>query len=192
MSQPQPASRAKLVVSLLVRDKSLAGWTIDALGRDFGPLDLVSPWLAFDYTNYYAREMGAPLHRRMVAYKKLVAQDMLPGLKHVTNRVEAMGAIEGRRQVNIDPGLLLRERLVLATGKNFTHRIYIGQGIYADLTLIYRGGAFQVLPWTYPDYADARLQAFLLRARRKLQSDLKPLDADSQEVSQVHNLKGPT
>jgi hypothetical protein len=70
---------------------------------------------------------------------------------------------------------LLRERFVLATGKNFTHRIYLGRGIYADLTLVYRGGGFQALPWTYPDYADARLQAFLLRARNKLVHDLKAL-----------------
>ena len=179
MSQPQSASPAKLVVSFLVHDKSLAGWTIDALDKAFGPLDLVSPWLAFDYTNYYAREMGAPLHRRLLAYKTLVAQDRLPELKHTTNRVETLCAIDGRRRVNLDPGILLRERFVLATGKNFTHRIYIGQGIYADLTLIYRGGAFQVLPWTYPDYADARLQAFLRRARRKLQLDLMRPEGDS-------------
>ena len=92
--------------------------------------------------------------------------------------MEASHSAQGRRRVNIDPGLLLRERFVLATGKNFTHRVYLGQGIYADLTLIYRRDAFQALPWTYPDYTDARLQAFLLRARSKLQRDLKAVDGD--------------
>lgn len=190
MSQPRPASRAKLVVGFLVRDQELAGGIIDELGKSFGPLDLVSPWLPFDYTDYYAREMGAPLFRRLLAYKTPVAQDKLPVFKHVTNRIETHGAVAGRRRVNIDPGILLLERFVLATGKNFAHRVYLGQGIYADLTLIYRGGLFQALPWTYPDYADARLQAFLLRARHKLQRDLKSFSGGRQNMAAVHELKG--
>ncbi len=173
MSQPRPASPAKLVIGFLVGDKSMARGIMDALGASFGRLDLVSPWLPFDTTDYYAREMGTPLYRRMLAYKHLVAQEALPEVKHATNRLETRYAVDGRRRVNIDPGLLLRERFVLATGKNFAHRIYLGQRIYADLTLVYRGGGFQTLPWTYPDYADARLQAFLLRAREKLAHDLK-------------------
>ena len=176
MSQPRPASPAKLVIGFLVGDKALARGIMDELGVSFGALDLISPWLPFDYTDYYAREMGAPLHRRLLAYKTLVAQDELPAIKHITNRLEASRAVEGRRRANIDPGLLLRERFVLATGKNFTHRVYLGRGIYADLTLIYREGAFQALPWTYPDYVDPRLQAFLVRARQKLDRDMKAAD----------------
>ncbi len=182
MSQPRSASPAKLIVGFLVRDKSLARGIIDALGNSFGPVDLLSPWLPFDFTDYYTLEMGAPLHRRLLAYKNLVAQDELPTIKHITNRLEASHSTQGRRRVNIDPGLLLRERFVLATGKNFTHRVYLGQGIYADLTLIYRRDAFQALPWTYPDYTDTRLQAFLLRARSKLQRDLKAVDGDHAKV----------
>ena len=182
MSLPRSASPAKLIVGFLVRDKSLTRGIIDALGRSFGPLDLLSPWLPFDFTDYYTREMGAPLHRRLLAYKKLVAQDQLPAIKHITNRLEASCSAQGRRRVNIDPGLLLRERFVLATGKNFTHRVYLGQGIYADLTLVYRRNGFQALPWTYPDYTDARLQAFLLRARCKLQHDLKMADGNHAKV----------
>ena len=175
MSQPCPASPAKLVIGFLVGDKALARGILDVLGEHFGALDLVSPWLPFDYTDYYAREMGTPLYRRMLAFKRLVSQEALPDVKHATNRLESRYARDGRRRVNIDPGVLLRERFVLATGKNFTHRIYLGRGIYADLTLVYRRGGFQTLPWTYPDYADARLQAFLLRARNKLAHDLKAL-----------------
>ncbi len=173
MSEPRPASPAKLVIGFLVGDKSLARGIMDALGASFGRLDLVSPWLKFNYTDYYAREMGSPLYRRMLAYKHPVAQDALPDVKHATNRIETRYAVDDRRRVNIDPGLLLRERFVLATGKNFSHRIYLGRGIYADLTLVYRAGGFDALPWTYPDYADARLQAFLLRVRDKLTRDLK-------------------
>ncbi len=190
MSQPRPASRAKLVVGFLVGVPSPARPIIDALGEAFGPLDLISPWLPFDYTDYYTREMGGPLRRRLLAYKTLVAQDRLVACKHITNRIETDWAVDGRRRVNIDPGLLMLERFVLATGKNFAHRIYLGQGIYADLTLIFRGGGFQILPWTYPGYADAELQAFLMRARRKLQLDLRAAVGGAQGAPVDKNPKG--
>ena len=77
------------------------------------------------------------------------------------------------RQVNIDPGFLLMERLVLATGKNFAHRIYIGKCIYADLTLIYQKNGYQPLPWTYPDYAHESIRNFLILVRNKYMEDLK-------------------
>jgi hypothetical protein len=108
-----------------------------------------------------------------LAFKNLIDQEQLPDIKHQTNAIESAFTREGRREVNIDPGYLLLERLVLATGKNFSHRIYLRRGIYADLTLVYRKERFASLPWTYPDYADARLQAFLLEVREKYALDLK-------------------
>jgi hypothetical protein len=111
--------------------------------------------------------MGAPLFRRMVAFERLAAQEGLAEAKLRTNAVEADFTAHGRRRVNIDPGILLLERFVLATGKNFSHRIYVGAGIYADLTLIYANGAYRPLPWTYPDYAGAPIGGFLDRVRRK-------------------------
>jgi hypothetical protein len=74
--------------------------------------------------------------------------------------------------VNIDPGYLLHERFVLASGKNFSHRIYICRGIYADMTLNYQKGNFQKLPWTYPDYADGPILSFLRQVRLKYGQDL--------------------
>ena len=190
MSQPQEASRAKLVIGFLVRERTLASGVVAALDAQFGPLDLVSPWLPFDYTDYYAREMGSPLHRRLLTYEHLVAQDILPAIKHTTNQIEATMTDAGRRLVNIDPGLLSAERFVLATGKNFPHRIYLRRGIYADLTLIYRKGGFQSLPWTYPDYREARLQQHLLQARCKLQRDLAAPQEGRQEASGPRDPKG--
>jgi hypothetical protein len=103
----------------------------------------------------------------------MIAQDRLPEIKLATNAIEQAHAAGGRRRVNIDPGYLLLERFVLATGKNYSHRIYLGHGIYADLTLIYRQGTFQTLPWTYPDYAEPPLGRFLLAVRGKYALDLK-------------------
>ena len=81
--------------------------------------------------------------------------------------------IDDKRQVNIDPGYLSAERFVLATGKNYTHRIYLSKGIFADLTLIFTKGNFHTLPWTYPDYADLRMIRFLKIVREKYLLDLK-------------------
>jgi len=176
MSTPQPPKPAKLIIGLIMQDRVLIEHLTAALCASYGALDLVSAWMPFDYTSYYEREMGTHLVRRMLAFKNLVRQDDLPAIKLRTNRLEDKYAKDGRRRVNIDPGYLLLERLVLASGKNFSHRIYLGEGIYADLTLVYQHGDFQKLPWTYPDYADQPMLAFLQQVRRKYTVDLKQTD----------------
>jgi hypothetical protein len=173
MSLPQPPTPAKLVAGFFVNDKALAADITQDLQDRFGAVDMISAWFNFDFTTYYEKEMGAPLSRRLVVFKPLISQTQLAAIKQATNAVEQKYQRQGRRRVNIDPGYLLPERFVLATGKNFTHRIYIGQGIYADLTLIYQKKAFRTLPWTYPDYADRRLIDFLSLVRNKYMLDLK-------------------
>lgn len=175
MSHPQPPNPAKLVIGLLMHNKALFSDVAFDLERAYGSIDLTGPWMDFNYTEYYKLEMGIPLYRRMMVFKALIAQLDLGRIKLHTNEIELKYAIEGRRRVNIDPGYLLYERFVLATGKNYSHRIYIGQGIYADLTLIYQQGAYQSLPWTYPDYADVAMRDFLLQVRQKYAADIKGL-----------------
>ena len=173
MSLPQPPAPAKLIVGFFVKEMVLAADIAQDLQDRLGSIDMVSAWLNFDFTTYYAKEMGAPLSRRLVVFKTLIEQTELAAIKQMTNAVEQKYQLQGQRRVNIDPGYLLPERFVLATGKNFTHRIYIGKGIYADLTLIYQKGAFRTLPWTYPDYADRCLIDFLTLVRKKYMLDLK-------------------
>ena len=173
MSIPQAPKPAKLVIGLIMKDRALFEPLGVELSARFGPVDMVSSWMPFDYTTYYEPEMGTPLFRRVLTYKKLINQEALPEIKLATNRLEQSLAISGRRRVNIDPGYLLNERFVLASGKNFSHRIYVGHNIYADLTLIYQRGGFETLPWTYPDYADLPMLEFLTRVRRKYAVDLK-------------------
>ena len=173
MSLPQPPTPAKLIVGFFVKEMVLAADIAQDLQDRLGSIDMVSAWLNFDFTTYYAKEMGAPLSRRLVVFKTLIEQTELAAIKQMTNAVEQQYLRQGQRRVNIDPGYLLPERFVLATGKNFTHRIYIGKGIYADLTLIYQKGAFRTLPWTYPDYADRCLIDFLTLVRKKYMLDLK-------------------
>jgi hypothetical protein len=103
-----------------------------------------------------------------------VDRDRLAEIKLFTNQVEKQFLDPQRgRRVNIDPGLLSLENLVLATGKNFTHRIYLQQGIFAEVTLIFQKGKFVTLPWTYPDYASEEITAILAQIRTQLGADLK-------------------
>ena len=173
MSRPQPPKPAKLVISLFMKDKSLIGAVTGALTESFGPVDMVSSWLPFDFTTYYEPEMGAPLFRRVLAFKTLVKQSVLADIKVTTNHLEQEYSLSGKRRVNLDPGYMLHERFVLATGKNYSHRIYIGRQMYADLTLIYIKGRFQTLPWTYPDYAEKRMLTYLEQVRQKYVIDLR-------------------
>lgn len=184
MSHPRSPQPAKLVIGLLVNDKSLMPGVAEKLAHAFGAMDMVSAWMDFDFTEYYAQEMGKPLYRRMITFKGLIQQKDLADIKLTTNDLEQSYADSGRRCVNIDPGYLLYERFVLATGKNYSHRIYIGRRIYADLTLIYQHGTYQSLPWTYPDYADHRMIRFLKQVREKYGQDLKTHASLGSEESQ--------
>ena len=173
MSQPQEPDPAKLVVGLFLRDINLIEAVAGKLVGLFGKVDLVSNWLDFDYTNYYTSEFGGPLFRRVFSFSRLISQDDLAAVKLATNEIEQSFSEDKKRMVNIDPGYLLRERFVLATGKNFAHRIHLDQGIYADLTLLYQKKEFRTLPWTYPDYADKSMLLFLEQVRERYLLDIK-------------------
>jgi hypothetical protein len=175
MSVPRPPKPAKLVLSCFTREKEVLVEVVRRLSESFGQPDMISPWLAFEDTDYYEPEMGAPLFRRLMAYHELMEQDALSDVKLVTNELEGEFAVKGKRRVNIDPGYLLSERFVLATGKNFTHRIYLREGIYADLTLIYSKGRFRSLDWTYPDYAGEEIIVFLKSIRDRYMYQLRTL-----------------
>ena len=127
-----------------------------ALEEAFGAVDLRSERIPFDQTSYYQEEMGDELVREWVSLQQLVQQDAIADAKLTTNRLEGRFARpDGSRAVNFDPGYILPSRLVLATTKDFAHRIYVGKGMYAEVTLIYRKGEFRPLDWTYPDYRQA-------------------------------------
>ncbi len=84
---------------------------------------------------------------------------------------------EGKRLINIDPGYLLPSRFVLATGKDFSHRIYIGQSMFAELTLSFCKGKWKSFTYTFPDFKEDRYHGFLSSVREKL-------------VEQIRGLKG--
>ncbi len=165
MSSPSEPDDVKLVLSIFSSEKNLIDRVIDDFEAFFGSHDIISKPLLFDYTRYYEREMGWPLFRRFVSFKKLISPEDLVDVKLKAYDVERQYMNGDNRRVNIDPGIVSAERLVLATGKNYTHRIYLSRGIYADLTLIYRFGTFRSLEWTYPDYADEYVIGFFNSVR---------------------------
>jgi len=177
MSQSQTPKPAKLVIGFFLKEKNLVVPVVKALVDKFGPVDIVSPWFPFNFTTYYEAEMGAPLFRRMLAFETMIKQSALSDIKLTTNDLELEYSKNSKRMINLDPGYMLRERFVLATGKNYSHRIYIGKRIYADLTLIYTKSRFRKLPWTYPDYAEQNMLTYLERVRNKYVIDLRQIFA---------------
>lgn len=167
MSKPRRPPPAKLVIGCFTKEKDILGDVAARLSGSFGPPDAISRWLPFEHTDYYNSEMGSPLFRRLMAFRELIRQEVLADIKLFTNELEGKFSVHGARLVNIDPGYLLAERLVLGTGKNYTHRIYLKEGIYADLTLIYQKGRFRPLDWTYPDFAGEEIGGFLGSVRSR-------------------------
>lgn len=169
MSVPSPPWPARLVVGAFSADREIFFETLTAMVDVFGPPDAASPWFSFHHTDYYSREMGGALERRLVSFKRLVDQGDLADIKIAANQLEdGWRNPAGGRLINLDPGILTPERFVLATGKNYIHRIYLTKGIYADLTLVYRQGGYEPLSWTYPDYAEDGIRGFLLQLRSGL------------------------
>ena len=162
IKEPLPV---KLIASMFAGRRELLDEAKVRLSQEFGPIDYESELLPFDHTTYYAAEFGESLKRRFVAFAELVGPGRLAEIKLLTNALEMEWAVEGKRPINIDPGYVSQSKLVLATTKNHAHRIYLGQGIYAEVTLHFRDGAFRAGPWTYPDYASPPLIAIFNQIR---------------------------
>ena len=173
MSQPREPDPVKLIASIFTPKEDLIREVINELSLRYGPVDWESPPMFFDRTRYYEREMGWPLHRRFVSFEYLISPDDIVNVKLETNELESRYLQEGNRLVNIDPGYIGLERLVLATGKNYVHRIYLRKGIYADLTLIYKKGSFRSLDWTYKDYANPKMIEMFNNVRKRYTEQLK-------------------
>jgi len=176
MSSPREAEDVKLISSLFSPHKELIVRIIAELEQIFGPTDWISPELFFDRTKYYAKEMGWPLHRRFVSFERLIRPLNIVEIKLRTNGIENDHLQDGKRQINIDPGYISLERLVLATGKNYSHRIYLSKGIYADLSLIFHKGSFVPLQWSYKDYASPESIAFFNDVRERYKRQLRGIE----------------
>lgn len=138
------------------------------LEKEFGSIDLKSDVIPFDFTSYYSDEMGENLKRYWVSFETPVSPDELAAIKLATCFVEKKFSESGKRRINIDPGYLAPSKLVLASTKDFSHRIYLKDGIYAEITLQFAKNRFCSLPWTYPDYKSDTFLKFIAEVRSKL------------------------
>ena len=172
----------KLICGLLSSRREWLQEAAGELAKRFGPVDLASEIMDFTFTQYYDGPMGGPLLRQFVAFERLAAPDSLAEAKHATNRIEedfaaraasgGAGTAAPSRPVNLDPGYVDSPKLVLASMKNFAHRVYLGRGVYAEVTLLRRRGQWCPLEWTFPDYASGRYWPYLERVRTRLREQL--------------------
>lgn len=179
MSVPRPPEAVKLIMSFIFAEEKDFGAALSEAERDYGPVDFVSESLPFDFTDYYGPEMGSGLSRRIASFRPLISPGQLSRVKLGTNSLEGEHLNNhGGRKVNIDPGYLAASKFILATGKDYSHRIYLGEGIFGDLTLIFQKGGFSPLPWTYPDYAAQPLIGLLNLLRQRYLWQLKKEGAE--------------
>ncbi len=146
---------------------------LDMLGAHIGSIEAQTHVAPFTYTTYYEKEMGRDLLRTFILFESPVERDSLSEIKVTTNTIEESFALNGNRTVNIDPGYIALEHVILATTKGYAHRIYLKEGIYADLTLMYRDGTYRPLEWTYPDYANAQTISLFNRWREHYKKVIK-------------------
>ncbi|MEA2014796.1 MAG: DUF4416 family protein [Thermodesulfobacteriota bacterium] len=186
MSRPVLPEPVKVISSIFSGNLDILNETIAALSDKFGGIDYVSPIIPFQYTDYYTKELGPSLVRRFISFETLVSPDTLPDIKLVTNRIENRYTRNGNRLINIDPGYISKAHLILATGKAYTHRPYIRDGIYADLTLIFQKHTFRDLEWTYPDYSEGNTITMFnnIRERYAVQLQDSAVNCDALVKSQ--------
>ena len=172
----------KLFMGVLVSDRKFIPNVEERLTPLFGPVDHRSEVIPFDFTDYYEKEMGDILDRVFFSFERLIEADRLPEIKRQTNELEDELAellrtpnTTIKRPVNLDPGYIEQAKVVLASTKNFYHRIYIGRGIFAEVTMHFKNNTYQFFPWTYPDYQSRDYQEFFLRTRQIFRSQLRTM-----------------
>ncbi len=152
--------KVKLFSGIIYRDNDLYLQVRRQLEEAYSVVDLEAGPFDFDFTTYYNNEMGTPLFRRFVAFKEHIPPEMLPDVKLLTNRIEQETAINGGRAINLDPGYLSDANVIIATTKNYYHRIPLAKGIYAHMEYVFKGKKITFQEWTYPDFKSPRYLAF--------------------------------
>ena len=172
----------KLFIGVLVSNRKFIASVEERLAALYGKVDHRSDVIPFDFTDYYEKEMGDILDRVFFSFERLIEADRLPEIKRQTNELEDELAellktpnTSIKRPVNLDPGYIEQAKVILASTKNFYHRIYLGRGIFAEVTMHFKNNTYQFFPWTYPDYQSRDYQDFFLRTRQIFRSQLRTM-----------------
>jgi len=173
MGQIKKNPSVKLVAGFIFKKDSALSRAELILKRRFGKIDFSSRILPFNHTAYYEKEFGPDLQRKFLSFQKLILPEQLPQIKIATNKIEARLSAHAARQINIDPGYLDLSKLILASTKDYKHRIYLNKGIYAEVTLFYQNNSFRFWEWTYPDYKTAEYIDIFNRIREIYAQQIK-------------------
>lgn len=176
MGIPLKPYKVKLFVAIMYKPGFNIQNVIETLEKRFGEREFTYGPVDFSWSEYYQSEMGDNLKKIYFNYNTLIDREDLPSIKLYTNDLEKEFSAGTDRDVNIDPGYIARDKFVLATTKDFYHRIYIGQGIYAEVTLHYRRGRYRFFSWTYPDYKEQRFFEYIEKARATLVKEIRSSD----------------
>jgi len=174
----KPPQKVKIFTAIMSNDEKLFEDVVKRLTSYLGPVEFVSPIYKWTHTDYYEDEMGPDLKKIFYFFKNMVTPDLLPDIKLFTNQVEDFFSQrlckKGiKRPVNIDPGYITLSKVVLASTKDYSHRIYLSKGIYGEVTLYYRDKSYRPFPYTYPDYRSEEYIKLFNTAREKLFSRKK-------------------
>jgi len=174
MAEAKPPHPVILLVGMLAGREEWLNAAEAELVEHFGPAELTSETWPHEFTDYYAPRMGEHLLRRFIAFGRRIDPGELAAIKRAANAIEAelaaALAADVPRPVNLDPGYVAPAKLVLASCKDYSHRVYLAEGVYAELTLVFEHGAWRAMPWTYPDYRTAAYQHFFSRVRDGLRT----------------------
>lgn len=178
MVEAEPFSPVKLICGIISSQGEGFRRAEEMLVHLYGPIDLISPLVKFDFTDYYEKQMGKNLKRKILSFTRLISPESLSEIKLQTNELEEEIRREmkaSQRVVNLDPGYLTPSALIMATAKNFAHRIPLQHGIYAHLELLFTKKEARTLSWTYPDYKTEEYQRFFMEVRKIYLSQLVTL-----------------
>ncbi len=161
MGKIRSSEKAILFIAMLLSDEKMVAEITPLLIKEFGEILYETQPLDWRWSNYYREEMGESIKRSFLFFKTPFDSSLLSDIKLRTNNIEDAFAIHGRRRINLDPGYITLSKVVLASTKNYCHRIYLGKGIYAEVTLYYKENSFRPHIFTYRDYADpSTIQVF--------------------------------
>lgn len=187
--RPRPyRETTSLFCGLLFSDRAVLSEAVSGLQDIFGPYLLASEPFAWDFSGHYDAELGRPVLRSFLFFPPQFDPSLLPDAKLLAISLEERLSLNARRRVNIDPGFLALSKVVLASAKNYSHRIYLGKGIYGELTLRCVKDRFEAMPYTYHDYRDERTLSVLLQARSLLKLLSAPVMLEDDQVVPVYRL----
>lgn len=180
--KPEAPNPVKLFMGILYSSVDQLLRAKEILAEHYGRIEYESRAVPFSVTDYYVAEMGSPIYRIFISHEPLIQPEQIVEIKLETNRIEDQLVVDGKRKVNLDPGYMDTCKTVLASAKYNGQKIYVGKGIYADLTLYYEKGSFHPYPWSFPDFKSGQYSIPFLRIRELYKAQLKEMRREETDA----------